>query len=379
MMHLAFLTSEYPHPRVSRAAGIGTSIKNLATALVARNMRVSLFIYSQQENAVFEENGITFHLIQKKKYPVLGWFLYRKHLQNYINKTHVNDPIDAIEAPDWTGMTAFMKLKMPLVIRLHGTDAYFCDLEGRTQKKKNFMFEKRALISADHIISVSDFTAQRTKDIFTLKKQITTIYNGIDVKQFQPLSVPEHPKSFVYFGTIIRKKGVFELVQAFEKVLSEEPQATLTLIGRDSLDIRTGAHTVSLLNKSIHTATQTAITHKSHMPYEEVKKEIAAATVVVLPSHAEAFPMSWLEAMAMEKAMVTSNIGWANELMQDAKTGRMVDPTNIEALAGAMMELLDSKELRKRYGKNARQRIITSFASESIVQQNIAFYKSIVE
>ncbi len=379
MMHLAFLTSEYPHPRVSRAAGIGTSIKNLATALVAKNMRVSLFIYAQQENAVFEENGITFHLIQKKKYPVLGWFLYRKHLQNYINKTHANDPIDAIEAPDWTGITAFMKLKMPLVIRLHGTDAYFCDLEGRTQKKKNFMFEKRALVSADHILSVSDFTAQHTKDIFTLKKQITTIYNGIDVDQFQPLSVPERPKSFVYFGTIIRKKGVFELAQAFEKVLSEEPQATLTLIGRDSLDIRTGAHTVSLLNKSIHTATQTAITHKSHMPYEEVKKEIAAATVVVLPSHAEAFPMSWLEAMAMEKALVTSNIGWANELMQDAKTGRMVDPTNIEALAKAMMELLDSKELRKRYGKNARQRIITSFASESIVQQNIAFYKSIVE
>lgn len=379
MMHLAFLTSEYPHPRVSRAAGIGTSIKNLATALVAKNMRVSLFIYAQQENAVFEENGITFHLIQKRKYPVLGWFLYRKHLQNYINNIHTSDPINAIEAPDWTGITAFMKLKMPLVIRLHGTDAYFCDLEGRTQKKKNFMFEKRALVSADHLVSVSDFTAQRTKDIFSLNVPITTIYNGIDVSQFQPIALPERPKSFLYFGTIIRKKGVFELVQAFENVLSEEPQATLTLIGRDSLDIHTGAHTVSLLNKSIRPATQAAITHKSHMSYEEVKKEIAAATVVVLPSHAEAFPMSWLEAMAMEKALVTSNIGWAKELMQDDKTGRMVDPTNIDALATAMLTLLSSEALRKAYGKNARQRIITSFASESIVQQNIAFYKSIVE
>ena len=138
-MHLSFLTSEYPHPRVNRAAGIGTSIKNLAEGLVRQKVKVSIFIYGQDEDVVFEENGITFHLIKHKKYKFLGWYLYRKHLAKYINKVIVEDRIDAVEAADWTGITAFMKLKAPLVIRLHGTDAYFCNLEARPQKKEKLL------------------------------------------------------------------------------------------------------------------------------------------------------------------------------------------------------------------------------------------------
>ena len=57
-MHIAFLTSEYPHPRVKSAAGIGTSIKNLVVALVANNVQVTLFIYGQLQHEVFQEEGI---------------------------------------------------------------------------------------------------------------------------------------------------------------------------------------------------------------------------------------------------------------------------------------------------------------------------------
>ena len=138
-MHIAFLTPEYPHPKVQHAAGIGTSIKNLVTALRKQNIRVSVFVYGQKEDLILEENGIKIHIISQKKYP-LGWLHYRKHLEYYLNNFIAADAIDLVEAPDWTGITAFMKLNAPLVIRFHGSDAYFCHLEKRKQKLKNFFF-----------------------------------------------------------------------------------------------------------------------------------------------------------------------------------------------------------------------------------------------
>jgi hypothetical protein len=66
------------------------------------------------------------------------WYQYRKFLQQYLNRVIAADKIDLIEAPDWTGITAFMKINAPLVVRFHGSDAYFCHLEHRKQKMKNF-------------------------------------------------------------------------------------------------------------------------------------------------------------------------------------------------------------------------------------------------
>jgi len=246
-MHIAFLTPEYPHPRIQRAAGIGTSIKNLAVALSRKHIKVTVFVYSQSEDVVLEDQGVTLHLIKHKNYRFGGWFLYRKHINRYINKVVKQTNIEAIEAPDWTGITSFMKFQIPVVIRLHGSDTYFCHLEGRSQKKKNYYFEKKALTNANHILSVSVFTAEKTASLFGIKKTITTIHNGVDVTMFTPDHSKIVPKSILYFGTIIRKKGVLALAEAFNKVIQEEPEAQLTFIGKDVTDAKTGNSTIKLI------------------------------------------------------------------------------------------------------------------------------------
>ena len=85
---------------------------------------------------VFEENGIVFHFISDKKYRLGKWFFYRKHLQNYINSVVKKEKIDVIEAPDWTGVTAFMNFTVPLVIRFHGSDTYFCHIKKRKYENR---------------------------------------------------------------------------------------------------------------------------------------------------------------------------------------------------------------------------------------------------
>ncbi|WP_417558928.1 glycosyltransferase, partial [Mesoflavibacter zeaxanthinifaciens] len=84
-MKIAFLTPEYPHERVGHSGGIGTSIKHLASALVKQGHEVSLLVYGQEEDAVFEANNITFHLIKNKKLKGLSWWLTRKKIEKLIN------------------------------------------------------------------------------------------------------------------------------------------------------------------------------------------------------------------------------------------------------------------------------------------------------
>ena len=378
-MHIAFLTPEYPHPKISHSAGIGTSIKNLAVELVKKQHKVTVFVYGTDCNEVFNDNGVAIHKIGYKKYPMFSWYLYRKQLQNYINKIIESSQIEMLEAPDWTGITAFMKFKCPLLLRLHGTDAYFCALEGRKQKFKNYFFEKKALKSADYITSVSEFTAKRTTKLFNLTKEIKVIHNGVDIANFSPSFIKVNTNSILYFGSIIRKKGVLELASIFNKVIEKIPSAQLILLGKDVVDIFENKSTLALFLNKLSINAKRNTKHISHVPYNKVKEYIAKANVIVLPSFAEAFPMTWLEAMAMEKALVTSDIGWAKELMVDGETGFIENPKNHELYADKIIKLFESKELNSTFGKNAKQRIVTNFSQEIIGLQNIDYFKSIIQ
>ena len=168
-MNIGFITPEYPHEKLQlNVGGIGSFINNFACKLSKSGHNVIIFIYNQQKNEVFYDNNIEIHLIKQKVLKPLTWWFNRKHIQNYINKIVVSKKIDIIEAPDWTGITAFMTLKCPLIIRLHGSDTYFCNLENRKQKKKNFYFEKKALFKANKIVGVSNFVAKETKKLFKI-------------------------------------------------------------------------------------------------------------------------------------------------------------------------------------------------------------------
>lgn len=377
-MHIAFLTPEYPQEKVRHAAGIGTSIKNLAEALVQKGVKVSIFVYSQKEMLVFEQDGITIHLIPHKKYKFFSWFVYRKYIQNYLNRYIYLDKIDLVEAPDWTGITAFMNLKAPLIIRFHGSDAYFCHLENRKQKLKNYWFEKLGMQKANAFIAPTNFAGKLTEDIFHLKnREIKTIHNGIQLDAFSNQEPSVFEKGLLlYVGTIIRKKGVFELPDIFKRVVSAFPEAKLVLIGSDSFDIQTNSKsTWEILEKQFDETLIENVTYLGKIPYNEVSKYIKKANICIFPTYAETLGMVTIESMAMQKAVVNSNIGWANELLIDGESGFLVHPASHDAYASKIIMLLKDKKLVETIGENAKKRVETYFDIEKIAQQNIDFYK----
>lgn len=379
-MHIAFLTSEYPHPRFKRTGGIGTSIKNLAEALIGIDCKVSVFIYSQDFEDTFDENGISFYVIKNKNYKFgKGWF-YRKYVQNYINTIAEKQQIDILEAPDWTGFTAFMNFKIPLILRLHGSDTYFCELEKRPVKFKNKFFEKLALKSANGIVSPSVFTAKKTTEIFNLDlSKIEIIANGINVNQFKKAKEEKIiSNTILYFGTIIRKKGVLEIPYIFREVLKSIPTAKLILLGSDSYDIISGkASTWDLMKENFTNEELSQVSYLGRVPYQEIQQHIEQAHICIFPSLAETFGMVTAEAMSMGKAVVTSNMGWSNELIEHKKSGLLANPLNHVEFAESICTILQDKKLANTLGEQAIHKVHQNFNSTLIAKMNLNFYKKI--
>lgn len=380
-MHIAFLTPEYPHERVQHAAGIGTSIKNLILALVKKGVTVSVFVYGQKKDAIFQKEGVKIHLIKTQKYKVFGWYLHRKYIQKYLNKYIISDAIDLVEAPDWTGITAFMNLKVKLVIRFHGSDTYFCHLEERKQKLKNFWFEKWAVNGAYAFITPTRFAGELSKELFDIKnKTIQTIHHGLDLREFQNEDPLFYEKGVIlYIGTIIRKKGVLELPAIFKKVKDRFPDAKLVLIGSDSYDILTNSKsTWELMQQECDHEALSSVSYLGKIPYQEVKEHIRKAHVCIFPTFAETLGMVTIESMALQKPVVNSNIGWGKELIVDGESGFLAHPKNHDLYSQRIIQLLEDNSFYLQIGKNARARIEAKFDVNELVKENVEFYKKII-
>jgi glycosyltransferase involved in cell wall biosynthesis len=187
----------------------------------------------------------------------------------------------------------------------------------------------------------------------------------------------EEEHRLLYFGTLIRKKGVLDLVAIFNRIVEKSPKTTLFFAGSDVIDLKTGKSTWEMMQEILSPLAQENVHFLGKLSYDHIQDEIAKATLIMLPSYAEALPMTWLEAMAMEKALITSNIGWAKEVMVDGVTGFTVDPRNHELYAEKALQLLQDKKQRETMGKSARERVALHFSSKVVAQKNLNFYRNI--
>ncbi|RZJ66087.1 MAG: glycosyltransferase family 1 protein [Flavobacterium sp.] len=378
-MHIGFLTPEYPHAKTGNSGGLGTSIKNLANGLLASGHEVTVLVYGQKIDDSFEESGLVIHRIKNTKLKGLSRLLTQKKIQKLINTLVSAKGLEVIEAPDWTGITSNIKVKCPIVVRLHGSDTYFCHLDNRKVKTINKIREKRALENADALLSVSRYTATVTRELFGLSREFTVIPNGIDTLVFQPSSVKEAPQSLLYFGTLIRKKGLLELPFIFNEVISRNPNAKLILIGKDATDVATGGDsTWKLMQPLFSSDALENVNYIGPVSYDLMQNHIAAANVCVFPSFAEALPVSWIEAMAMGKAIVASNIGWAPEVIENGTDGFLSDPKDHIDYAQNITTLLADDQLRSRISTAAREKAISRFSARTVVVQNEQFYDSVI-
>lgn len=376
-MRLAFLTPEYP-PRPS--GGIGIATQQLARGLVTAGHEVWVVSLGPNEHADDHGVRVGFHEIAHPKGT--GWLVVRRALGQEIRRLVGTEGVDLVVTPDWLGLSAGLRPGSPVVVSCHGSATYFGELLEERVRRRVRLAEHLALRDADAVSAVSRFTAERTRSLFSLDRAPAVIHNGIDLARFPgPDAAPgPGPGVIVHLGTLVRKKGVLDLTEAFSGVVAACPSARLVVAGRDGPDRRTGApSTWDLARARLSPAALERTDHVGPVAHHDIPPLLARAAVCVFPSHAEANPVAWLEAMAAGRPIIGYAHGWATEIVEQGITGWLVPPGDIAGLTRAIVEGLAHPERLRAAGRQARLAAERRFSLDVMVDHHVRWYQQVLE
>lgn len=167
--------------------------------------------------------------------------------------------------------------------------------------------------------------------------------SGIDLAQHLPQSLPRGPIRFLMISRLILDKGVREFVAAAEHVKARYSEAEFRLVGpKDPSPNGIG-------DEEIERWKQNGVVDYAG-PVRDVRPEIANCHVVVLPSYAEGLPRSLLEAMAAERAIITTDAPGCADTVKHGLNGRCVPVRNYMALAEAMEWIIANPDFLESAG-----------------------------
>ena len=172
--------------------------------------------------------------------------------------------------------------------------------------------------------------------------------SGVDLVEFAEVPLPGPPITFVMISRLIRDKGIYEYVDAARAIRRVRGDVVFQLLG--PMDTNVTALTPAEL---------TALEQSGEIEYlgalDDVRPVLAAAHVCVLPSYGEGTPRSVLEAMAMGRAIVTTDVPGCRGTVIEGSNGYLVPARDAPALAAAMSRLLDAPAVLAQMGRASRR------------------------
>jgi len=216
-------------------------------------------------------------------------------------------------------------------------------------------------------------------------EKIQRIYNGIPVEEYivGPEKAREARKArdieedcflAAVFCRLSWEKGLFSLIDAAKIIAGggDVPAGGIKylIVGEGPLekDLKARVKSLGLEDSFVFTGF-----------VDDVKPLLSAADVVVLPSFREGFPVGVLEAMAMGKPVIASDIDGINESVSDGQSGLLVPPGNAAALAGAISALFNSRERALELGRRGRIVAAERFGVEKMVKPHEELYGRLLQ
>jgi L-malate glycosyltransferase len=379
--HILFICNEYPP---SPGGGIGTFYKTLAHSLVDLGWRVTVGGIYADVRAVTVDIDADVKVWRLPASPNsrgryrLNMPLDRWRLGRWAKNQIRKENIMLVDGADYQGWMWGIPNIVPRIIRIHGADILFFPLLGQKPNPLKAYFERSSLRRANHIISSSQFMTLQVTPWLRRGQQVdATIYNMVDIANFAPSQTIKNPMTVASVAAITRKKGVFQLLEAWRKVYSMEPNARLIYYGRDMPEA--GKGTIEQLKElAQHYHIDQSITFAGQVPYHELVHIFRREGIIVYPSYIEAHPRAWLEAMAAGSPVIGSSRGPGPEVIRDGETGFLVDPDDTDQLADRVLTLLRNPQLAEEMGRNAREDVVMRFSVKSIMSQNINFYEQLL-
>ncbi len=393
-MNVLFICDEYPP---GKNGGIGTMVQLLARELVKNGHCAFVsglyeFSYGQKDyeedfgvkvwrlrfGLNFKEDSFLLKIYRRipnwLKRNLNGQAAFKKYI-NFIEDLIEQKRIDIIEIPDWNTfavnigfMPIWPSFRVPLVVKSHGSYTYFQNELNEPIKPILNLIDKNLFSRADAVISVSQYTAIKNKELFGIEKEIKVLYNSVQIQEH--VHCENRLKQTVIFtGSLVRKKGIFQLLKAWNIVNAKLPDSELIVLGKGK---------VKQLKKIIGNTALNSVKFMGHVNRDQLFERLSQATLAVFPSYSETFGLMCVEAMSVGCPVIYTKKSCGPEIVDDGLNGYLVDPDNVGEIADAIIKLICDSELQKNFSENGIETVRVKFNISESVFQHIEYYSDII-
>ncbi|GAB1584588.1 glycosyltransferase family 4 protein [Phyllobacterium phragmitis] len=233
-------------------------------------------------------------------------------------------------------------LGIPYVVHLHGAEfRSFWDGSGvLVSRSIHTLFSKASRI----IVLGTPWQAFIAEKVPSAQARITIVPNAVEEPRIAHAGGGESVH-ILFLGRIEERKGIPELVKALAR-MKDVPGWRATLAGDGAVEaLRAEIKALGLADR---------VTVPGWLGPDDTARLLATGDILTLPSHAENLPISVIEAMAAGLGIVTTPVGAIEDIVKDGETGLLVPPGDEQALAGALIRLVEKETLRHRLGAAAQ-------------------------
>jgi L-malate glycosyltransferase len=267
----------------------------------------------------------------------------------------------------------------PTLLSVWGSDVYLFPY----QRKQNEKILRKNLRAANHITSTSVAMKHQTELFISPKEPIDVVPFGIDLTMFKPSSEPENQTS-ITIGTIKSLKpiyGIDLLIEATAMLLKRLREDGLTDIADQIrlMIVGDGLERGNLEQKCKDFGIDSITTFVGAVPNEQVPTYLNQLDIYCAFSRSESFGVAVVEASACEVPVIVSNVGGLPEVVEDGKTGYVVDTKNMEAVVDKMEQLVKDRETRTQFGKQGREFVEQYYDWQENVTQMEQVYRRLLD
>lgn len=224
------------------------------------------------------------------------------------------------------------------------------------------------LNSADIIIVVSEQWRKYFEGL-SLRVPIHILYNPVACPVDSPQRTNSEPV-VLSLGRLGERKGTYDTLKAIPHVLETCPNAEFWFGGDGDIKQVETVLSKELWGKHVRLL--------GWVQGKEKEESLLQASIFILPSYNEGLPIAILEAMAYSLPVVSTPVGGITEAVVDGKTGFIVEPGDVKAIAQKITLLLSNSELRSQIGNNGQRYMLEKFEVNVIIQQLFAIYDSLL-
>jgi glycosyltransferase involved in cell wall biosynthesis/O-antigen/teichoic acid export membrane protein len=275
--------------------------------------------------------------------------------------------------PGLADLAAGQAKDIPLVVTYHTGSMR----KGRWPADALIIFYERVLrrrlfSRADRIITSSDFVRDSLGT--ALRASCTTVTPGVDERLFTPAR--SRPQGRVLFVSALSRahefKGLDTLLETFAALRAGRPYLRLDVVG-------SGDDVARYRDRCRALGIEDSVRFRGRLSGLELAQAYREATVLALPSRNESFGMVLLEAMASAVPVVATTVGGIPKLIDDGRTGLLVDPGDPEGLAERLVRIIDDPDTAARLGDAGRQEAVRFHTWDRQAYHTNAIFESLVQ